>query len=74
MPYSRNGGRISGITQTISDALYDAYERRLLAEVKSGRIPAHIAVIMDGNRRFAYELGLESVIRGSGEEYAAGAV
>jgi len=60
MPYSRTGGTISGITQSISDAMYDAYERRLLSEVKAGRIPTHIAVIMDGNRRFAHQLGLDT--------------
>lgn len=52
--------RISGITKTISDALYDAYERKLLEEVRKGNIPTHVAVIMDGNRRFARELGLDT--------------
>jgi len=39
-------------------ALYRYYERRLLKQVKAGPIPHHLAVIMDGNRRFAQELGL----------------
>ena len=50
---------ISEITKTISDTAYKAYERKLLKEVKQKKIPTHIAVIMDGNRRFAKQLGLE---------------
>ncbi|MEM2839284.1 MAG: polyprenyl diphosphate synthase [Thermoplasmata archaeon] len=34
------------------------YEKRLLRQVLSGSIPRHVAVIMDGNRRFAEEMGL----------------
>jgi tritrans,polycis-undecaprenyl-diphosphate synthase [geranylgeranyl-diphosphate specific] len=46
------------ISKIISDAAYQAYERRLLNQVKGGQIPRHVAIIMDGNRRFAQELGL----------------
>jgi len=38
--------------------LYRAYEKKLLREVKSGPVPRHIAIIMDGNRRFAGRFGL----------------
>lgn len=38
---------------------YQTYEKRLLKEVLTGPIPNHVAIIMDGNRRFARELGLE---------------
>lgn len=34
------------------------YEKRLLGQVLTGPIPKHVAVIMDGNRRFAEEMGL----------------
>lgn len=52
---------ISEITKTISDTAYKAYEKRLLREIKSHEaFPQHIAVIMDGNRRFARQLGLNS--------------
>ena len=46
------------ITKLVSDAAYQAYEKRLLTQVKGGPIPQHVAIIMDGNRRFAQELGL----------------
>jgi tritrans,polycis-undecaprenyl-diphosphate synthase [geranylgeranyl-diphosphate specific] len=48
----------SDISQVIADTAYLAYERRLLNEVKQGKAPEHIAIIMDGNRRFAMEIGL----------------
>jgi len=37
----------------ISDLLYSIYERRLASELKSDRIPRHVGVILDGNRRWA---------------------
>ena len=37
--------------------LYDIYERRLRAELATAPIPAHIGVILDGNRRWAKSLG-----------------
>jgi tritrans,polycis-undecaprenyl-diphosphate synthase [geranylgeranyl-diphosphate specific] len=48
----------SDISQVIADTAYLAYERRLLNEVKQSKAPKHIAIIMDGNRRFALEIGL----------------
>ncbi len=46
------------ISETIAKTAYHAYEKSLLKEVKEGPIPKHIAIIMDGNRRFARELFL----------------
>src|SRR6059036_1425752 len=46
------------ISRIISDAAYQAYERRLFGQVRNAPIPKHVAIIMDGNRRFAQELGL----------------
>ena len=43
----------------LSRPLYWWYERRLAAEVGQGRIPKHIGVILDGNRRFARGLGVD---------------
>ncbi|MGD2247835.1 MAG: polyprenyl diphosphate synthase [Candidatus Methanofastidiosia archaeon] len=38
--------------------LYYFYEERLIEEIKKGRIPHHIGIIMDGNRRFAQDVGV----------------
>ncbi|MBI4361928.1 MAG: di-trans,poly-cis-decaprenylcistransferase [Euryarchaeota archaeon] len=43
--------------QRLLDRLYRAYERLLLSEVREGPRPRHVAVIMDGNRRFAERRG-----------------
>ena len=51
----------SDLTKILSDAAYQAYETRLLQQVKGGAIPKHVAIIMDGNRRFAAEIGLSSI-------------
>ncbi len=45
-------------------ALYRVYERRLLREVHRGPMPRHIGLILDGNRRFALELGLQDPLEG----------
>ncbi len=42
----------------ITDTAYRQYEKRLLKEVQLNPPPQHVAIIMDGNRRFARELGL----------------
>ena len=55
---------MSGI---IADTAYKQYEKRLSKDVLANPVPHHIAVIMDGNRRFAKELGL-----GSGEGHKEG--
>lgn len=49
--------------------LYWLYERRLLARVKGDRVPQHLGIIMDGNRRFARSLGLDPK---AGHDYGAG--
>lgn len=43
----------------LSDAVARSMERALLAEVQAHPVPKHVAIIMDGNRRFARELGLD---------------
>ncbi|MEE9150738.1 MAG: polyprenyl diphosphate synthase [Thermoplasmata archaeon] len=49
------------ITQVLSNVAYQAYEKKLLKEVLEGPIPKHVAIIMDGNRRFARELGIDPI-------------
>lgn len=42
----------------VSGLAYRQYEKRLLAEIQQSEVPHHVAIIMDGNRRFAESLGL----------------
>ncbi len=44
--------------------LYRLYERGLLREVRRHPMPCHIGLILDGNRRYARELGLEDPLAG----------
>jgi short-chain Z-isoprenyl diphosphate synthase len=48
----------------LTSLLYRLYERRLLARLRGGPLPRHIGLILDGNRRFARQLGLVDVIQG----------
>ena len=50
---------MADISKAIGDAAYQAYENALLTEVRSEPVPMHVAIIMDGNRRFAAQLGLD---------------
>lgn len=43
--------------RSILNLFYSTYERTLSRDVKNGPVPEHIAIIMDGNRRFASKLG-----------------
>ncbi len=45
--------------EELVDAAYRAYEKKLMALVKQGKIPRHVGIIMDGNRRFARELWMD---------------
>jgi undecaprenyl diphosphate synthase len=44
--------------------LYRLYEKQLLREIRNRPIPQHIGIILDGNRRYAQELGLEDPLEG----------
>jgi short-chain Z-isoprenyl diphosphate synthase len=52
--------------------LYALYTRRLRRQVLAGRLPAHIGLIMDGNRRWARQVGLADASLGhkAGAEHA----
>ncbi|MGP8321974.1 MAG: polyprenyl diphosphate synthase [Methanosarcinaceae archaeon] len=53
---SRN--RAKAIHTMLFDVMYRSYERLLTEEVRKHHIPSHIAVIMDGNRRYADRVGI----------------
>jgi len=46
------------------DFAYRLYERRLAADLRHAALPRHVAVILDGNRRYAKKAGLDSVVEG----------
>ncbi len=46
------------ISRVISTTVYTTYEKKLVQEIKRYPVPRHIAIIMDGNRRFAEKIGL----------------
>ncbi len=50
-------GRIRRLVETLKAPLYYLYKRRLLAIIKHGPLPQHIALILDGNRRYARAAG-----------------
>ncbi len=52
------------IVDTLSKPIYSMYERRLEKEVIESDVPQHIAIIMDGNRRYAKEQMLEGINSG----------
>jgi short-chain Z-isoprenyl diphosphate synthase len=47
--------------------LYFVYERLLSKEIKQGHIPTHLGLILDGNRRYAREMGFDDVADGHRE-------
>jgi len=53
--------KVSGtdLSKTISDSIYNVYEKQLVKLIMEGPLPEHVAIIMDGNRRFAEDLGME---------------
>jgi len=59
MAKKRKGPEVKDISNAITEGVYRAYEKKLLRQIKKGRIPEHVAIIMDGNRRFAEKLGLD---------------
>ncbi|MBU4256153.1 MAG: di-trans,poly-cis-decaprenylcistransferase [Candidatus Thermoplasmatota archaeon] len=50
------------ITKAVSNIVYNTYERKLLNKVLNAPVPKHLAIIMDGNRRFAQKLGMDPAI------------
>lgn len=44
----------------LSGAVYERYEKMLEAEVSARSLPEHVAIIMDGNRRYARKIGVST--------------
>ncbi len=44
----------------VNNALSSVYEKVLWRQIKDGYMPEHLAIILDGNRRFARQLGLNA--------------
>jgi short-chain Z-isoprenyl diphosphate synthase len=63
---SRTRRRLTG---ALLSPLYRLYTGRLRHEVRAAPIPHHLAVILDGNRRWASEEGLDEV--GAGHRHGA---
>ncbi len=62
--------RVIATWNWLTAPLYWLYEHRLLSAIqRGGRLPKHIGIIMDGNRRFARIIGLDVK---TGHDYGAG--
>ena len=46
------------LSHAVAGAFRDATERHLLERIREGPVPRHLAIIMDGNRRFASDHGM----------------
>ncbi len=44
--------------------VYQIYERSLQAQIRRGKLPQHVGLILDGNRRYARAVGLPDILEG----------
>ncbi len=51
---------VSRTKQAVRRVLYPAYEARVVRHLPQDRIPKHIGVMLDGNRRWARSVGLDT--------------
>jgi tritrans,polycis-undecaprenyl-diphosphate synthase [geranylgeranyl-diphosphate specific] len=52
----------SYVKNGLSKPIYGFYERRLEAQVRKGAMPTHVGLILDGNRRWAKEMGFDTTL------------
>jgi tritrans,polycis-undecaprenyl-diphosphate synthase [geranylgeranyl-diphosphate specific] len=55
-------GIIGYIRAEVSKPIYGFYEGRLEAQVRKGRMPTHVGLILDGNRRWAKDMGFDATM------------
>jgi short-chain Z-isoprenyl diphosphate synthase len=67
-----NLGRMGRMRTLLGEVAYDLYGHRLTSTLPSDQLPAHVGVILDGNRRWAAEMGSSSAHghRAGGEKIA----
>ncbi len=56
---SMRSNLVNSIRGWVLSWVYKYYEKKLSNSVKNGQIPRHVGLILDGNRRWAMELGLD---------------
>ncbi|MDI6810368.1 MAG: polyprenyl diphosphate synthase [archaeon] len=61
--------KAAGVCNWLRDRVYGEYENLLEEEILERRLPEHVAIIMDGNRRYARKLGISTE---EGYNYGAG--
>ncbi|MEM4101472.1 MAG: polyprenyl diphosphate synthase [Desulfurococcaceae archaeon] len=54
-----NRGFVLRLTNIMLKPVYRLYEKWLWLQIKNGPFPRHIGIIPDGNRRWAYRMGLQ---------------
>ncbi|SNQ47962.1 Isoprenyl transferase [Frankia canadensis] len=55
---SIRAARPGKVRMTLGGPLYALYTRRLRRQVVAGPLPTHVGLVMDGNRRWAREMGM----------------
>jgi short-chain Z-isoprenyl diphosphate synthase len=51
---------VQSAKQSLKRVLYPAYERRIVRDLPSDRLPKHVGVMLDGNRRWAKAVGADT--------------
>jgi short-chain Z-isoprenyl diphosphate synthase len=51
---------VGTIRQAVKRVVYPAYEARLVRQLRSDRLPQHVGVMLDGNRRWAKAAGADA--------------